>query len=193
MSLPERKPNRLKNFDYSSVNYYFVTLCAKNKKHYFGKIENGQPILNKIGKLLNETWLNLGSIFSGITLDSSVVVPNHFHGIIIFEKEPAYRNAGKPATLGKIMGALKSKTNVLARKNIFPQLEKLELWQKTFYDRVIRNGTELLKIREYIENNPLKWEPDEYYRSPARAGLGRPFPEGGRLKAAPTQTDNPLL
>lgn len=163
-NLPERKPNRLKNFDYSSVNFYYVTLCAKNKKNYFGKIENSQPVLNKIGRLLNETWLDLCNIFTGIELDVSVIMPNHFHGIIIFNSQPTYRQAGKPATLGQVVGALKSKTNVLARKTIFPNLTKLELWQKTFYDRVIRNDQELLKVREYIQNNPLKWELDEYYR-----------------------------
>ena len=164
-NLPERKSNRLKNFDYSSVGYYYVTLCAKNKKHYFGKVENSQVILNQIGKLVNEIWLGLPEIFSGIELDLSVVMPNHFHGVIIFNKAPLYAQAKKPATLSQIIGSLKSKTNVLARRNILPHLNKLELWQKTFYDRIIRNDQEFLKIREYIQNNPLKWELDEYYRA----------------------------
>lgn len=162
--LPQRKANRLKNFDYASINYYYVTLCAKNKKHYFGKIENSQPVLNQVGKLLKETWESLPRIFSGIELDASIIMPNHFHGIIIFNHPPKYINAQKPATLSQIVGAFKSKTNVLARKNILPQFKQVELWQKTFYDRVIRNDQELLKIREYIQNNPLKWELDEYYR-----------------------------
>lgn len=161
---PVRKPNRLKNFDYGTVNFYFITLCAKNKKQYLGKIKNGELALNKIGQLLNETWLGLPNIFSGIELDLSVVMPNHFHGIIIFTQRPEFIQAGKPATLGQIIGALKSKTNVLARKKFFPHLERLELWQKTFYDRVIRNEDDLLKTRDYIQNNPLKWTLDEYYR-----------------------------
>jgi len=102
-------------------------------------------------------------IFSGIELDISVIMPNHFHGIIIFSQTPKYIQAQKPATLSQIVGAIKSKTNVLAKKNILTRFKKVELWQKTFYDRVIRNDQELLRIREYIQNNPLKWELDEYY------------------------------
>lgn len=161
--IPKRKIHRLKYFNYSSVNYYFVTLCSKNRKNYFCKIENSKPVLNKIGRLINETWLGLPEIFSGIELDLSVIMPNHFHGIIVFTRSPTYLKAGRPAGLGHVLGALKSKTNVLARKNIFPHLKSLELWQKSFYDHVIRSEVELFKMREYIQNNPLKWELDEYY------------------------------
>ncbi|MBI5530309.1 MAG: transposase [Candidatus Doudnabacteria bacterium] len=90
-------------------------------------------------------------------------MPNHFHGVIIFKRNPHYAKACKQASLGQIIGALKSKTNVLTRKNIFPDMKSVELWQKSFYDRVIRSEVELLKIREYIQNNPLKWSLDEYY------------------------------
>ncbi len=163
-NLPQRKPNRLKNFNYSSVNYYFVTVCAKNRKCYFGKIENQEMRENKIGKLLRQIWMELDKIFTGIELDIFVIMPNHFHGILIFNESPKYRIAQKPATLSQIIGAFKSKTNLFTRKQIFPDFSKINLWQKTFYDRVIRNDADLEKIREYICNNALKWELDDYYR-----------------------------
>ncbi len=115
-------------------------------------------------------------IFSGIEMDEFVVMPNHFHGIIIFKDKPFYTQAKKPVTLSQILGAFKSKTNVLTKKTILPQQKAVELWQKTFYDRVIRNDSELLKIREYIRNNPTKWELDEYFKQPSvGAGLARPL------------------
>lgn len=162
--LPQRKPTRLKRFDYSSVNYYFVTICTKDKKCFFGKIENGGMLQNKIGKLINQVWLDLPHIFSNMILDEFIVMPNHVHGIIIFNQPPIYKNAQKPATLSNIIGALKSKSNFLAHKQVLAHLQKLELWQKTFYDRIIRNEEDLLKTREYIKYNVAKWEKDEYFR-----------------------------
>lgn len=81
--LPERKNIRLKNFNYSSVGYYYVTVCAKNKQHYFGKIEEAKSKLNQVGNLVETIWKGLPDIFLGIELDVHVVMPNHFHGIII--------------------------------------------------------------------------------------------------------------
>lgn len=164
MVFHKRKPNRLNSFDYSSPNYYFVTVCAKNKQHYFGKIENCQMKENKVGKLIRQIWLELPLIFSGIALDEFTIMPNHIHGIIVISGSPKYKPSLKPATLSQIVRALKSKSNVFAHKQILPFISKLELWQKTFYDRVIRNEADLLKTREYIRFNVAKWGSDEYYQ-----------------------------
>ena len=164
MILPQRKQNRLKMFDYSSVNYYFVTVCAKDRKPYFGKIENGKMVENQIGKLARRIWFELPDIFTGLGVDEFVVMPNHVHGILVFRKNPQYRVAGKPATLSKIVGAFKSKTNVFTKREVLFKYSHIQLWQKTFYDRVIRNDDDLLKTREYILNNVAKWELDEYFQ-----------------------------
>jgi len=119
---------------------------------------------NQVGRLLRKIWTELDGIFSGISLDVFIVMPNHFHGIIIFKETPKYKLAQKSATLSQIIGAFKSKTNVFAKKQIFPHLSKIELWQKTFYDSVIRNDADLEKTRENIVNNVLKWELDEYHQ-----------------------------
>ena len=169
-TLPSRKPNRIPNFDYSSINFYFFTVCAKDKQHHFGRLTDSQFIPNQIGKIIDRVWNELTDKFAGIELDCFQTMPNHVHGIIALNHHPLFRAANTPAGLGQIIGAFKAKVNLLTRQQIFPKRHKIELWQKTYYDRVIRNEQELLETREYIVNNPAKWELDEYYWK--RAGTG---------------------
>lgn len=163
MSLPQRKPTRLKDFDYASINHYFVTICCKNRANYLGKVQDDVMIENKIGQLARQMWLELPLLFTGIGLDEYVIMPNHLHGIIVLNQRPQYVQAKKSATLSQIVGAFKSKTNVFTKRQLFPARKHVELWQKTFYDRVIRSENDLSKTREYICNNVKQWELDEYY------------------------------
>lgn len=81
--LPDRKPTRYKDFDYSSVGYYFVTICADGMKSYFGKIRNGEMKLNSIGKIVEKCWYQISEHFKNVELDYFQIMPNHLHGIII--------------------------------------------------------------------------------------------------------------
>lgn len=78
-----RKSNRLKNFDYSSTGYYFVTICTKNKEEYFGDIVNNKINLNKYGQIAKQCWLNIPKHFPNVLFDEFLIMPNHIHGIIV--------------------------------------------------------------------------------------------------------------
>ena len=154
---PSRKPTRLPGYDYSQAGYYFVTICTHNKIHLFGEITSGNMILNQLGEIVVATWTNLPKHFIGISIDDFIVMPNHLHGIIIIEdvKTPLKQTPIKNPSLVVIVGSFKTwsarKINALTNRTGKP------VWQRSFYDHVIRNETGLNHIREYIINNPIQW------------------------------------
>ncbi len=99
--MKNRKPNRLRYYDYSQVGWYFVTLCTKDHKNHFGKIENEKMIVNNYGKIVDECWKNIETLHKNNELDYYVIMPNHIHGIIIINvgdakfASPTKRNAGE--------------------------------------------------------------------------------------------------
>ena len=156
--MPERKLIRLENYDYSQPGYYFVTVCTKDHADWFGLINNGQMNLNEFGGIVERQWLWLGKQYPYINLDTYVIMPNHFHGILVIVgngRDRSLQNKIKPVP--ELLGVFKttsSKLIHLAGGNGF-------LWQKSYYDHVIRGDKELNLIREYIIFNPAQWEKDE--------------------------------
>lgn len=165
----QRKPNRLKNFDYSSANAYFVTVCVYNFKSLFSKIEGQYSVLNESGKMIQKWWLEIETKFKEVKLDEFIIMPNHMHGIVIITDNLS--EAGDSIVAGKtdrhtglslqnIIGWFKTmSTNEYIRgvkEMKYPPFEK-HLWQRSYYDRIIRNEEEFLRIQEYIYYNPLKW------------------------------------
>jgi REP element-mobilizing transposase RayT len=151
---PVRKPTRLKEYDYSNNAYYFITICVDNKKEVFGTVKNNSMSLNEYGILVEKSLFDLTDRFSFVQIDYYVIMPNHFHCIFILENET---NKNKKS-ISEIIGAFKSITTI--------KLHKIGLidfkWQRSFYDRIIRNEKELLNIRRYIEQNPLRWELEKH-------------------------------
>lgn len=166
-----RKTNRLRYYNYDQVGCYFVTICAKNRfGQWFGEINKGEMNLNKLGRLIDRTWKDASFYYKNIEIDQFIVMPNHIHGIIVITGDSNDVVTGQcPVTtnkiknkinyglLSKIVNSFKNITtkeaSKLLRKNNFE-------WQRSFYDRIIRNEKELIDIREYIINNPLKWDLD---------------------------------
>lgn len=158
---------RLQNWDYSWSGYYFITICTKEKKHFFGTVEAGKIILNEMGKIAEKFWLEIPAHFSNVTLDKFVIMPNHMHGILIIDKNKdnniniginRFQNQGKNS-ISSIIGSYKS----ICTKNINKtQNEVFFAWQTRFHDHIIRDKKALDNIRKYIENNPLNWENDSY-------------------------------
>lgn len=188
-----RRSIRLRGYDYSENWYYFVTICLQNREKLFGKIDNGQMILNEIGRNIKKTFLDY---FNNIyfKLDEYILMPDHVHMIIVIKNKfnnvgaglvPALNNNGKAImdmntrattiraginlrattrvaptgnkTLGMIIGELKSLTTNEYIKNVktknWPKFEK-RLWQRNYFERIIRNEKEYLEYRKYIEDNP---------------------------------------
>ena len=147
---------RLINWDYKTPWWYFVTINTNNHQEYFGAVKNGKVIINDIGKIVNEYWLEIPKHYTSVELDYFVIMPNHIHGIIIInnvETGHAPSLQLKRPSLGNIVGSYKSAVTKWCNKN-----EILFKWQSRYFERIIRNEPELYKIRKYIEQNPLKWE-----------------------------------
>ena len=172
---------RLKEWDYTSCAWYYVTINSKNHEIWFGNIVNDEPELNDLGKIAAEYWNNIPNHFPTIELDYYVIMPNHIHGIIILNEklnvetphgasqgydvllknnETPDRASLQLPTLGEIINQFKGSVKRWANKNN----NKNFSWQPRFYDHIIRNEKSLYAIREYIRLNPLKWSSDEYYR-----------------------------
>ncbi|CAB9542448.1 hypothetical protein BROOK1789C_242 [Bathymodiolus brooksi thiotrophic gill symbiont] len=159
--MKQRKANRLKNYDYSQNNYYYITTCTHNMREYFGQVSNEIMTINNFGEIVEKCWLDLSSHYQNCILDEYVVMPNHFHGIVIIDNERE-ENGYKPFPtshgLSEIMRGFKTFSS--KRINEEDVLVKFR-WQKSFYDRVIRDQKELDNIRSYIVDNPLKWHLDK--------------------------------
>ena len=154
-----RRSIRLQGYDYSGAGAYFVTVCTHNRACLFGDIEDGQMVLNDAGKIVTDEWMKSGEIRNEIELGEWVVMPNHFHGIVIIRRgdRPVATMPGpRPKSIGSLMSGFKSA--VTKRINEMRNTPGAKLWQRNYYEHVIRNDDELHRIREYIPNNPVRWE-----------------------------------
>jgi putative transposase len=176
--LPQRRSIRLRDWDYSSRGYYFVTICTQNRECLFGKSIDGKMILNDIGKMIQKHWLEIPSRFTNVILDEYQIMPNHLHGIIqivgatlVVARTPNMRAGIKPKragikpapTLGDIIGTFKSLTTheyINGVKNNGWKKFNRRLWQRNYYEHIIRNEKELDKTQEYIQINPIIWKRD---------------------------------
>lgn len=156
--LPQRKNIRLRNYDYSQAGYYFITICSKDKQNIFwnvgatcGRQFNNLP-LSEIGKTIDLEINRISSIYENVEINKYIIMPNHIHMIIILHNENG-RSKTAP-TLSRIIQQFKGS---ISKQSGF------SVWQKSFYDRVIRNEQEYIRIYEYIEINPMKWEEDTYF------------------------------
>jgi REP element-mobilizing transposase RayT len=149
---------------------YFVTVCTHARECIFGSIIKEKMILNDEGKIVEEVWKNLSVHSPRIEADCYVVMPNHFYGVIAIANETTRSQSGQAGnrtsgainrapTLGEIMRAFKARCTVRINRSRGGQV--LPVWQRNFYDHVIRNEKDLNRIREYILMNPSRWEWDE--------------------------------
>ncbi|RJX28934.1 MAG: transposase [Desulfurivibrio sp.] len=172
-----RRSIRLKGYDYTGEGWYFITTCTRNYRHLFGKIENGAMMANDDGRMVEQQWLGLVDRYANVTLHEFIVMPNHFHGIVALVGVPLVgaQNGRQPQnraptrgapTVGNVVGAFKSLTTNDYIQNVkhhdWQRFGK-QLWQRNFYEHIIRDQDSYLKIVEYIQTNPLKWTEDRYY------------------------------
>ena len=179
----ERKRNRLKNYDYSQDGFYFVTICTKDRKEFFGKIKDNKMMLNKYGMVVENRWLWLEKRYNYVHLDEFIVMPNHLLGILIIGNNHRDRSRPVPTirsisttinrikSLSELIGAFKTTSS----KMIHQDKLKCFFWQRSFYDYIIRNEKSLYSIREYIYNNPLQWAMDR--NNPTTASCSLPLME----------------
>lgn len=163
---PRRHSLRLKGHDYSQAGAYFITVCTHRRVLLFGAVTDADVHLNEIGAIVNQSWANLPNHYPGIELDSFIVMPNHVHGIILLGDEPVRRHG-----IPEIVRGFKtfSARSANKRRRVGPAL-----WQRGYYEHVIRDERALNRIRAYITNNPARWadDPDNIWR-PELAERGR--------------------
>lgn len=193
-----RRSIRLKDWDYTWGGWYYVTTCAFDMKCIFGNVVNDEMVRNDYGKIAEEEWLRTAEIRNEVELDEFQIMPNHFHGIVIMNDVVADVGADrvrpqtndirshtklsrKPKSLGSILAGFKSA--VTSRIVKLRHDDKVKVWQDNYYEHIIRNEQDLYRIREYIQNNPLKWALDEYYPEHQQSSINQP----GRTPSVPTK------
>lgn len=165
MDLPKRKPTRLKNYDYSTNGAYFVTICTHNRKCILSDIVGDgvydipQINLTEYGNILEKYIAFMNSKYENVLIEKYVIMPNHIHMIIQINESTQSGMSQAPyptanAIIPKFVSLFKRYCNREIGNNIF---------QRSFHDHIIRNENDYLKIWNYIETNPVKWEEDCFY------------------------------
>jgi putative transposase len=151
-----RRSLRLKDYDYSKAGGYFTTITSQNRATLFGELDltTGSTHLNDAGKMIQRWWADLPQKFRTVTLDASVVMPDHFHGIVLLDCGSC---ESKPVSLSDVIHWFKTMTTAEyfrgVRDHGWPAVDR-RVWQRGFYDHVIRSESDLEDIRRYIEGNP---------------------------------------
>jgi REP element-mobilizing transposase RayT len=175
-----RHSTRLPGYDYAQPGAYFVTVCTQHRECLFGEIVKGKIALNEAGKMVKTVWDELPRHYPGADVDGFVVMPNHIHGIIVLitvgagpcacpSDRHACQNDGRPRgaaptmSLMDVVHRFKSLTTARYRHYVveknwqpFPG----RLWQRNYYEHIVRDENELNYIRQYILDNPMRWEMD---------------------------------
>jgi putative transposase len=164
---------RLQAWNYAWPGTYFITICTQDRKPYFGKIENGKIQLSELGIAVETEWLKTPGIRPdmNLELDAFVVMPNHFHAILVIGENEYNQHRGRDAmhcvstainkfapqskNLSSIVRGFKSSITTYARKH-----DIAFQWQERFYDHIIRNDESYHRIKNYIATNPQNWETD---------------------------------
>ena len=170
-----RRSTRLPGYDYGQPGAYFITVCTQGRACLFGDVVDGEMRLNRLGEMVQWTWHDLPNHNANIRLDAFVAMPNHVHGIIWIvddpvivvgatvgagsepaptEPDPTHRAHGLPEIVRQF------KTFSARRINQWRNTPGTAVWQRNYYEHIIRNEASLNRIREYILTNPLRWAVD---------------------------------
>jgi len=180
-----RRSIRWKGYDYSQAGMYFVTICCQNNVSRFGRIKNGGMILNDAGQMIEKWCAELSNKFSDIELYTYIIMPNHFHAIVVNNahvgadlrvcptcptpnilggNDISGEHTGSP--LHAVVQWFKTMTTneyIRGVKNLGWQRFEKKLWQRNYWEHIIRNEQSHQFIENYIVNNPANWEKDKFY------------------------------
>lgn len=166
--LPQRKPTRLKAYDYSTPGAYFVTICAKNMRPFFGHVQTGDAlnaskmILSALGEVAKAEISKIEGFYQNIKIDKYVVMPNHIHMIIVITERINPFPTSKKYDIHNVVGKFKAAVTRIVGKAFMPSA-KPKIRQTGFHDHIIRGPHDYRKIWEYIEQNPVRWTCDKFY------------------------------
>lgn len=207
-AIHHRRSIRLKGYDYANPGAYFVTLCTCDRAYWFGKVADGEMRLNALGQVVADTWQWLAVQYPYVELDESIVMPNHFHGILIINpsrrgdsrirvnnpqtrrgdsliaptpkispppsdsrriaptpkiSQPSSDDRSKTKSLGRLIGTFKTVST--KQINQIRKTPGTPIWQRNYYEHIVRHETRLQQIRQYIVANPVSWQQDHLHPS----------------------------
>ena len=162
-----RRSIRLPGYDYRQAGAYFITVCTHNRTMLFGDVVNDEMKLSEAGQIAEKVWRGIPDHFDNVGIDAFIVMPNHVHGIIViththvgarYASPPHRAHQPSKGTLGTVVGSYKSA--VSKQINEHRSTPGVTVWQRNYYEHVIRNESALHDIRQYILHNPAKWPDD---------------------------------
>ncbi len=166
-----RRSIRWRGYDYTCPGAYFITVVTWGRECLFGEIVDGEMQMNELGAVAQSCWQEIPAHFPHVQLDAYVVMPNHIHGIIVIMDVGAYASppmpprGPQPKSVGAMVGSFKSAA--AKRINEIRGTPGMPVWQRNYYEHIIRNEAALDETRRYIAENPLRWESD--HENPAVA------------------------
>ncbi len=177
---PQRRSLRLPGYNYSSSGMYFLTICTGKRAALFGRVDKGKMVENVCGQIVRSCWEELAFRVEHIQTDAFVIMPNHIHGILVILGNAAIKpdvgaihelplqptRARRQMLLPKVIGRFKMNSSKCINK--LRHTSGSSVWQRNYYEHVIRNDEALTRIRGYIQTNPLRWELDR--ENPERCG-----------------------
>jgi putative transposase len=156
-AIHDRQSIRLTQYDYSQPGSYFITICTQERICFFGDVTDGEMNLNSSGLAINKDWCELSDAFGSISMDSFIIMPNHLHGIININHE-----GGKSINhIIKYFKAISTYHYSLGVKQLNWHTYPGRLWQRNYYEHIIRTEKSSNEIRQYILNNPIEWDLDK--------------------------------
>jgi putative transposase len=181
-----RQSIRLNGYDYSTSGAYFITICTHEREHLFGDIANEKMEFNTCGDIARSHWQQLSQHHPNIIMDESILMPNHLHGILILESSIDYKKS-----ISEIIRGFKTFSAKAINKE--RGLRGIPVWQRSYYDRIIRNELELDRVRQYIINNPRNWDADKNKPNPLptrvrRGGFMNSIPNNSKISIKPALT-----
>lgn len=162
---------RLQGYDYSQDGLYFITICLQNRLHLFGDVVDGNMVFTDAGSIAIQCWMDIPKHFPNTILHQYIIMPNHVHGIIQILNNASDNITNKknqfqkiiPRSIGSIVRGFKIGVTKWFRNkfpNEFPRERKI--WQRNYYEHIIRNEKSFERISNYISNNPMNWKNDKY-------------------------------
>ena len=155
---PQRKSPRLKNYDYGTTGAYFITICTHNRKMLFAPV--GADSIS--ARMIERTFVETIARYSGVESPICVVMPNHFHAIITIKRA----DMESAPTVSEIVQSFKRYSTVeymkMVKEGLLPPFDT-RIWQRSFYDHIIRNREDYIETFKYISENPKKWQTDKFY------------------------------
>ena len=152
ISYPKHKPLRIPNYDYSQCNIYFLTLCTKDRQHLFWSVEAtcGRPQMNLslAGRLVAVELEQIPQIYKSVRIETYCIMPDHIHLLLSIDADAE----GRPQVAPTVSRVVQQFKGAVSKRIGQP------IWQKSFYDHIVRNEADYLACWQYIENNPLKYE-----------------------------------